>query len=67
MATPEQMQQMYNDLGSKFNETIKNLETKVTQLSGGGGGIGGVSGNGGCQRTARSCSRRAAADERDSP
>ena len=45
MATPEQMQQMYNDFDAKFQDTIRNLEAKVAQLR--GGGSGGISGNGG--------------------
>ena len=45
MATAEQMQQMYNDFDTNFKDTIKNLESTVAQLS--GGGRGGVSGNGG--------------------
>jgi hypothetical protein len=49
MATPEQLQQVYDNLGAKFNETIRNLEVKVEQLSGGGSGTGsgGVRGSGG--------------------
>ena len=49
MATPEQLQQVYDNLGAKFNETIRNLEVKVEQLSGGGSGAGsgGVCGSGG--------------------
>ena len=43
MATPEQMQQMYNDFDAEFQDTIRNLEAKVAQLR--GGGSGGISGN----------------------
>jgi hypothetical protein len=48
-ATEEQMKNIYDkvkaDLQIQFDATLKDLQTKVTQLSG-GGGSGGVGGNG---------------------